>query len=143
MSDTGRNARGAGQIVYAHHLHLDSIDLGRDCHREHDASQNYLYTVRGKPRPMLIIGPNGEKSNGIQWYWVLKLTSVGGDAAAAQRRGYVRLGRLLDDRTVSYTERRPYSIPENLFEQEVKALGPHELQAVLSIAKIRPGGPLR
>jgi len=144
MSDTGRTALGAGQIVYAHHLHLDSIDIGRDCQREYEGSQNYLYTVKGKPRPMLVIGPNGEKANGVQWYWVPKLTRAGRDPDVAKRRGCVRLGYLLDDRAVSYTERRPYSIPENLFEEVVNAtLGPLGLQSVLSIVKIKPGGPLR
>ncbi|MGO9915726.1 MAG: hypothetical protein ACLQIB_13605 [Isosphaeraceae bacterium] len=145
MSDTGRTALGEGQIVYAHHLHLDSIDIGRDCQREQEASRNYLYTytVKGKPRPMLVIGPNGEKMNGVQWYWVLKLTSAGRDPEVAQRRGYVRLGYLLDNRTVSYTERRAYSIPENLFEEIKKTLDPVGLQSVLSIVKIKPGGPLR
>jgi hypothetical protein len=88
MSDIARTPLREGQIVYAHHLHLDSIDLGRDCKRVHDASQNYLhtvYTVRGKPRPMLVIGPNGKEMNGVQWYWVLKLT--GCDRASAKDFG--------------------------------------------------------
>jgi hypothetical protein len=143
MSDTGRTARCDGEIVYAHHLHLDSIDLGRDCRREPGASKNYLYTVKGKTRPMVVISPNGEKKCGIQWYWALTLTSAAGDPDAAQRRGYVRLGYIVDNRTVSYTDCRLHSIPENLLEEKVKALGPHDLQAVCSITKIRPGGPLR
>ena len=143
MNHTSRTVPREGQILYVHHLHLDSIVLDRDSEPVHDESRNYihtLYTVTGKPRPMLVIGLNGEQRNEIQWYWVIKLTRQ-------KRRGYVRLGDLLRDGTgtVSYTEYgKTYSYPENLFEEEVKAdLGPFGLQPVLRIAGISPGSPLR
>src|SRR4051794_26572970 len=119
MNHADRTTPREGQIFFVHHLHLDSIVLGRDSRPVHDASRNYLhtlYTVKGKTRPMLVIGPNGERTNEVQWYWVLKLTTQ-------DRRGYVRLGDLLGDgtRTISYTEYgKTYSYPENLFEDEVR-----------------------
>jgi hypothetical protein len=93
---------------------------------------------------MLVIGPNGGMTNGVQWYWVLKLTSAGDDPEAARRQGLVRLGDLLDNRTISYTDCRQYTYPHNLFSDRVeKDLGPFGLQAVLAIARVKPGPPLR
>lgn len=141
MSNTSRPER-VGHIVCVHFLHLNTIDLE---HRRvtHPASDNFLYTVEAKPRPMVVIGPNGEQTFGVQWYWVLKLTRAGGGHDAARRRGCVRLGDLLHDGTTSYAERRPYSYPENLFEAMLRALDPVDFQSVLSIVGVKPGGPLR
>jgi len=144
MNDTSRTARSEGQVFYALNLHLDSVDLGRRCHCERHRSENFRYSVEGKPRPTLVLGPNGEKMRGIQWDWVLKLTSGHNDRDPVQSRGYVRLGDILGDGTVSYADRRLYSIPENLFEDEVKAaLGRESLQSVLSIVTRTPGRQLR
>ncbi len=142
MSQGAGSTRAAGQIIETHHLHLDSIVLDRDCRREHPTSEFLKYTVEGKPRPMIIIGPNGDRIDDVQWYWVVKLTTKGIDRNKAPKRGYVRLGQIFGDR-VSYAECRPYSYPENLFDQPKGKLDPHVLKAVLSITRIIPGGPLR
>jgi len=133
-----------GQIRYAHFLHLNSVVVPRDRQSEPDAQGNYVYAVKGKPRPMIVIGPNGKKTGEFQWYWVVKLTTAGADPKARATRGLVPLGRLLDKRTVSYAECRLYSYPENLFDGEVlKDLGPPDLTNVLRITRIIPGPPLR
>jgi hypothetical protein len=144
MNGSLRSSFSEGQIVYAHFLHLDSIDPVRHCEPKYDEWGNYahsIYTVQGKPRPLLVIGPNGEDRSGVQWYWVLKLTSSGGSSGKANRRGLVRLGCLLDGCTISYVERHPYSYPDNLFERTVKPLDRLDLLNILKIVGIDRGLP--
>jgi hypothetical protein len=84
---------------------------------------------------MVIIGPNGARANGIQWYWALRLTT-------AKRPGYHRIGPILGDKD-SYTEVRQHTIPANLIGAVTKELDPIELGLILRIAGLIPGRPLR
>ena|SRR5271157_836587 len=135
MSNTSRPER-VGHIVCVHFLHLDSVDFKRFPIVMHPKSDNSLYTIEGKPRPMLVIGPNGKPAFGVQWYWVLKLTSK-------HRPKYIPLGHPLDDRTKSFAEPKYYSYPENLIENHVKAtISPWKLQSVISEVRGILGGRL-
>jgi hypothetical protein len=76
MTNIGRTALRDGQILFVHHLHRDSVNPWRDRILEHRTSGDYLYTVKGKPRPILVISSHGERMHGVQWYWVQPETHV-------------------------------------------------------------------
>ncbi len=138
MSDTC-STECAGHIVLVHFPHLDTIDIG--CRRNTDpASKDFLYTVKGKPRPMLIIGTNGKPAFGTQWYLVLKLTTADCNPEKAVRLGYVDLGYLLKCRVISYADREPWRLPGNLFEKRLKTIDRFTLKCIFDTTGITLGG---
>lgn len=141
MKDNANHAFREGQIVDAHFLHVDSIDLSRHCRRDLTRLDVNIYTVQRKQRPMLLLGPVGARTKGVQWYWALKFTTARGDPKWAAEHGYTRAGPLLDNQ-VSYVGRIPHSIRGNLLGAVRSELNPNDFRNILLIAGIISAAPL-
>jgi hypothetical protein len=115
----------AGDIVWFDFLHLDKAKKAKT--RPVDGSTDVLYLVKGKSRPMLVLGPI-EENYGKAWYRLVKLTTKG-----HRKNDRVCVGRILDGLT-SFAELEPYCYPENLATgREEDPLTSDKLYAILQI----------
>jgi len=116
-----------GDIVRCKFLHLNTVNV-----TSYGPAGEFECTAKGKDRWVLVLNKSDVRAS-VDWYAVLKLTSKGGPDGKA-RRGFTRLGRVIDDNVDTFAEDVPHQFPGNLFSPEpVKSIGRLEVGAVLKI----------
>ena len=95
-------------------LHLDTAEQ----RGEHPYNTNeYVYSVDGKPRPMLVIRVFPKRERERRWFLVLPITKKGCDAKGNRRTEFVAIGKLSESGPDSYVEMAPQKLPENLLHR--------------------------
>lgn len=111
IATTGRKAPAAGEVAYFVHLHLDTACRHAD--HPHKSDQG-IYQVDGKPRPMLVLHEYSSVKRKRRWFLVLPITSKGRDAKDRPRTDVEPIGDCINENRESFVEMSPEQLPENM-----------------------------
>jgi hypothetical protein len=108
-ADTSRSP-GERDIAYFVDLHLDTVAILQADRKE----KHWIYTVVGKPRPMVVMRRLPGRERGRVWFRVLRITSKGLDEQGRLLPDMQRIGRCIDPDRESFVKLEALKLPENM-----------------------------
>lgn len=125
------------EVAYFVKLHLDTIVRKGDHPRNGGEA---IYSVDGKPRPMLVLQRLQERERGKLWFLVLPVTSAGLDGNEKPKASVQPIGNCIDKHKDSFVEMDVQKLPDNMIVRgsvgEVRRLAPCDPLTFMNVVKI-------
>lgn len=102
-----------GEAAYFVHLHLTTLEQCKADKPNHKGE--WVYKVKGKPRPMLVIRADPKRDRGSRWYLTLPITSKNRDERGKMLEP---IGNCLDESIQDFVEMQIYKVPANMLHRE-------------------------
>ena len=115
MDNAGDELPNEREVAYFVHLHLDTVT---EQARHSEMEDVWIYSVQGKPRPMLVLRRLPERKRGRRMLLVVPITSQGLDSQRKLLPDHEPIGDCLDRGKPSYLKLQLQRLPENLVHRQ-------------------------